>query len=121
AKNTSEIEKLKLAVSQRALQAELDIKAYELVEKTLSLDAAAMRAHGPAAAAIINALTVPPLREGLQNALRAVVTDTMLLKQIDDARQFDLDDALANKQSQVDAESLGIGSGNRSQPSLGLT
>src|SRR5437868_5655599 len=57
-KNTAAIEKLKLAISQRAQQAELDIKAYELVEKTLSLDAAALHAHGPAAAAIVNALTI---------------------------------------------------------------
>jgi len=92
AKNASiEAEKAKIAIAQRSQQAELDIKAYEFVEKTLSLDRAAGKNRGPAAAAIVNALTNPPLRDQLQNALRAGISNPALTKQIDDARQFDIE------------------------------
>lgn len=92
AKNASiEAEKAKIAIAQRSQQAELDIKAYEFVEKTLSLDPAAGKNRGPAAAAIVNALTNPPLRDQLQNALRAGTSNPVLVRQIDDARQFDLE------------------------------
>lgn len=90
-KASAEAEKAKVAIAQRSQQAELDIKAYEFVEKTLSLEPAAGRNRGPAAAAIVNALTNPPLRDQLQSALRAVTTDPALQKQIDDAKQFDLE------------------------------
>jgi hypothetical protein len=84
-----EAEKANRTLAERSQQSQLDIKAYELVEKALSLDAAARKAHGIAAAAIVNALTRPPLREELQNALRAGVNDPGLIRQLDDARQFD--------------------------------
>jgi hypothetical protein len=90
-KASAEAENAKVAIAQRSQQADLDIKAYEFVEKTLSLDPAAGRNRGPAAAAIVNALTNPPLRDQLQSALRAVTTDPALARQIDDAKQFDLE------------------------------
>ena len=90
--NADTLEKIKLEASERAQQSQLDLKAYELVEKTLSLDAAAVKGHGIAAAAIINALTKPPLRSDLLNALRAGSKDEKLIRQIDDAQKFDLEE-----------------------------
>ena len=94
--NANALEKLKLAANERAQQAQLDIKVYELVEKALSLDAVAARGHGVAAAAIINALTNPPLRSQLLNALRAGSRDETLIRQLDEARQFDLESESAH-------------------------
>jgi hypothetical protein len=88
-KAKQEAERANRALAERSQQSQLDIKAYELVEKALSLDPVARKAHGIAAAAIVNALTRPPLRDELQNALRAGVTDPGLIKQLDAARQFD--------------------------------
>jgi hypothetical protein len=88
-KAKQEAERATRVLAERSQQSQLDIKAYELVEKALSLDPVARKAHGIAAAAIVNALTRPPLREELQNALRAGVTDPGLIKQLDAARQFD--------------------------------
>src|SRR5262249_51149341 len=48
-------------LAERSQQSQLDLKAYELVEKALSLESVARRAHARAAAAIVNALTRPPL------------------------------------------------------------
>jgi len=81
----------KLAMEQRSQQSVLDIKAYELVEKTLSLDPASRKEHGIAAAAIVNALTKPPLLDGLQRALRAGIGDPELTRKLDDAQKFDLE------------------------------
>ena len=89
--NATALEMIRLSASERAQQAQLDIKVYELVEKALSLDAAVARGHGVAAAAIINALTKPPLRSQLLSALRAGSKDETLIRQLDEARQFDLE------------------------------
>src|SRR5262249_37170880 len=62
---------------------------FELLEKTISLEGAAAKGHGVAAAAIINALTAPPLRDGFLNALYAASKDEALLKQLDEAKEFD--------------------------------
>lgn len=79
----------KVAMEQKSQQSQLDIKAYELVEKTLSLDPITRQERGIAAAAIVNALTKPPLLDGLQRALRAGIKDTELTKKLDDAQKFD--------------------------------
>ena len=63
-------EETKRVVEVRSQQAQLDIKAYELVERALSLEPAKRQQQALAAAAIVNALTHPPLRDGLQGALR---------------------------------------------------
>jgi hypothetical protein len=88
-KNSQALASLKLAADSRAQQFELDIKVYELVEKTLSLDGPAARGHGVAAAALINALTNPPLRSQLLNALRVGSKDPGLIKELDDTLEFD--------------------------------
>ena len=87
--NSDALEKLRIGLASRAQQSELDIKVYELVEKALSLEGTAARGHGLAAAALINALTVPPLRDQLLNALRAGSKDEALIKQLDDTLKFD--------------------------------
>ena len=87
--NADALAKLKLDSDSRAQQSALDIKVYELVEKALSLDGPSARSHGVAAAALINALTAPPLRGQLLNALRAGATDKTLIQELDDAQTFD--------------------------------
>lgn len=90
--NAAALEKLKLDASNRAQQSELDLKVYDLVEKALTLEGPAARSHGLAAAALINALTVAPLRGELLSALRAGSNDPDLNKQLDAALQFDMAD-----------------------------
>lgn len=87
------VEAAKVAAAERAQQSQFDIKAYELVEKTLILDPTTRKSYGIAAAAIVNALTKAPLRDELQNALRAGVTEPTLVRQLDDSRQFDLENS----------------------------
>jgi hypothetical protein len=87
-----EVEQARREAEQRSMQAQLNIRAYEMVEKALSLDAKLREGHAIAAAAIVNALTQPPLRVGLHNALRAVVTNPELIRKLDAAIQFDLDE-----------------------------
>ena len=89
AKNSEALDTLKYQSEARAQQSALDIKVFELLEKTLSLEGAAAKGHGLAAAAIINALTAPPLRDGFLNALYAASKDEALLKQLDEAKAFD--------------------------------
>jgi hypothetical protein len=89
AKNSDALDTLKAQAEARAQQSALDIKVFELLEKTLSLEGASARGHGIAAAAIINALTLPPLRDGFLNALYAASKDEALLKQLDEAKEFD--------------------------------
>jgi len=88
-KNSEALDTLKYQTEARAQQSALDIKVFELLEKTLSLEGAAAKGHGVAAAAIINALTAPPLRDGFLNALYAASKDEALLKQLDEAKEFD--------------------------------
>jgi len=102
--NATALEMIKLSANERAQQAQLDIKVYELVEKALSLDAASARGHGVAAAAIINSLTNPPLRSQLLNALRAGSKDETLIRQLDEARQFDLESDPAQAPAPPNAE-----------------
>jgi hypothetical protein len=118
ASNAAALEKLRLDASTRAQQSELDLKVYDLVEKALTLEGPTARSHGLAAAALINALTVAPLRGELLSALRAGSTDPELNKQLDDALQFDAADdpglssepsAGANRGSAVDRELDAIG------------
>ena len=80
-------------LAERSQQSQLDLKAYELVEKALSLDPVARKTHARAAAAIVNALTLSPLRDDLLGALRAGISDPELIKELDDARRFDADSA----------------------------
>src|SRR5882672_3766355 len=82
-------QKARVAATERAKQSELDINAYELVEKALSQDPKTGTGHGIAAAAIVNAITKPPLQNELQNALRAGIKDPTLLQKLDNALQFD--------------------------------
>lgn len=88
-RNAEALNTLKFQAEARAQQSALDIKVFELLEKTLSLEGAAAKGHGVAAAAIINALTMPPLRDGFLNALYAASRDQALLKQLDEAKEFD--------------------------------
>lgn len=87
--NTQTLNTLKLQLESRAQQSALDIRVYELVEKALSLEGASAKGHGVAAAALINALTLPPLRDQLLNALRVASKDEALIKELDDTLQFD--------------------------------
>jgi hypothetical protein len=89
ARATQQTESLKVAINQQGQRSQFDIKAYELVEQTLTLGASAQKAHGIAAAAIVNALTLPPLRDELQNALQAGLTDSNAQRRLADARRFD--------------------------------
>jgi hypothetical protein len=88
-RNTETLNTLKLQLESRAQQSALDIRVYELVEKALSLEGAAAKGHGVAAAALINALTLPPLRDQLLNALRVASKDEALIKELDATLQFD--------------------------------
>ena len=88
-RNAETLNTLKLQLESRAQQSALDIRVYELVEKALSLEGAAAKGHGVAAAALINALTLPPLRDQLLNALRVASRDEALIKELDDTLQFD--------------------------------
>src|SRR5262245_66536530 len=88
-RNTETLNALKLQLESRAQQSALDIRVYELVEKALSLEGAAAKGHGVAAAALINALTLPPLRDQLLNALRVASKDEALVKELDATLQFD--------------------------------
>jgi hypothetical protein len=88
-RNTEALNTLKLELESRAQQSALDIRVYELVEKALSLEGAAAKGHGVAAAALINALTLPPLRDQLLNALRVASKDEALIKELDATLQFD--------------------------------
>lgn len=98
---TNLLESAKLADTERSERAEMNIKAYELVERTLSIDPALRKqGHGIAAAAIINALTEPPLRNDLQNALSAGITDLESITAIDKARRFDAEDSFLNSKKQ---------------------
>lgn len=86
-----QVEQVQAALQARGQQSEFDIKAYELVERALSMEGTGRLAHSLAAAAIVSALTQPPLQHELLNALRAGTTDPGLVRKLDDARQFDLD------------------------------
>ena len=88
-RNADALNTLKLELESRAQQSALDIRVYELVEKALSLEGTAARGHGVAAAALINALTLPPLRDQLLNALRVGSRDEALIKELDATLQFD--------------------------------
>jgi len=88
-RNTETLNTLKLQLESRAQQSALDIRVYELVEKALSLEGSSAKGHGVAAAALINALTLPPLRDQLLNALRVASKDEALIKELDDTLQFD--------------------------------
>lgn len=88
-RNTDTLNTLKLQLETRAQQSALDLRVYELVEKALSLEGAAAKGHGVAAAALINALTLPPLRDQLLNALRVASKDEALIKELDATLQFD--------------------------------
>jgi hypothetical protein len=88
-RNTETLNTLKLQLESRAQQSALDIRVYELVERALSLEGAAAKGHGVAAAALINALTLPPLRDQLLNALRVASKDEALIKELDATLQFD--------------------------------
>lgn len=88
-RNSETLNTLKLQLESRAQQSALDIRVYELVEKALSLEGAAAKGHGVAAAALINALTLPPLRDQLLNALRVASKDEALIKELDATLQFD--------------------------------
>lgn len=87
--NSQTLNTLKLQLESRAQQSALDIRVYELVERALSLEGAAAKGHGVAAAALINALTLPPLRDQLLNALRVASKDEALIKELDATLQFD--------------------------------
>jgi hypothetical protein len=88
-RNSETLNTLKLQLESRAQQSALDIRVYELVERALSLEGAAAKGHGVAAAALINALTLPPLRDQLLNALRVASKDEALIKELDATLQFD--------------------------------
>ncbi len=88
-RNADALDRVKLELDTRAQQSALDIRVYELVEKALSLEGAAAKGHGVAAAALINALTLPPLRDQLLNALRVASKDEALIKELDATLQFD--------------------------------
>jgi hypothetical protein len=88
-RNAEALNTLKLQLESRAQHSALDIRVYELVEKALSLEGAAAKGHGVAAAALINALTLPPLRDQLLNALRVASKDEALIKELDATLQFD--------------------------------
>jgi len=87
--NAEALSALKFNADTQAQRAELDIKVYELVEKALSAEGPAAKGHGVAAAALINALTMPPLRSQLLNALSAGTQDPELKKQLDEMQRFD--------------------------------
>lgn len=96
AKNTTALDQLKAQTEQmraqaevRARQTDLDLKVYELVEKALSLSGAEAQGHGVAAAAMINALTDSPLRDQLLHALRVGSKDPVLVRQLQEAEEFD--------------------------------
>jgi hypothetical protein len=88
-RNSEALNTLKLQIESRAQQSALDIRVYELVEKALSLEGPSAKGHGVAAAALINALTLPPLRDQLLNALRVASKDEALIKELDATLQFD--------------------------------
>ena len=90
--NSTALEKLKVNASVQAQQNDIELKVYDLVEKALTLEGPSARAHGLAAAALINALTPPPLRGELLSALRAGSTDPTLNQELDQTLEFDSSD-----------------------------
>src|SRR5262245_41020460 len=87
--NADALKELELRAKQQLEQHELELKVFDLLEKTLALEGAAATGRGLAAAAIINALIPPPLRDGYLNALYAGSKDEALIKQLDDIKKLD--------------------------------
>src|SRR5262245_52675705 len=65
----ADVERLRAEGEQRTQQSQSDVRAYELVEKTLSSFPAFREGQWFAAVAMVNALTKQPLLFELQNAL----------------------------------------------------
>jgi hypothetical protein len=82
AENAGQLEALKIQIAQKAQESDLAIKIYDVVEKALSVEGAASRGHGLAAAAMVTALTKPPLTDDLMRALRYGSQDEALQKQL---------------------------------------
>lgn len=82
----------KRASEERLRESQITIEVYRLVEKALSNETNSRPAQEKAAAAIVNALTKPPLRDELMGALSAATSDSKLGKQLDAVRAFDLDE-----------------------------
>jgi hypothetical protein len=122
----AEVERLKAESDQRTQQSQSDVKAYELVEKTLSGFPAFREGQWFATVAMLNALTKPPLLNELQNALLTVECSELadrvrkrceeFLKKLEAAQQFDIDSALPNN-----AEAPPAAGRSRSEPVSGLT
>jgi hypothetical protein len=97
----ADIEQARVAIEQKTAQSQLDIKAYEFVERTLSLAPTDRNLHGSAAAAIVNSLTQEPLRGALQNALFAVLTDPKVREQLKNSLEFDMNNTWPNSSGGV--------------------
>jgi hypothetical protein len=117
-RNTETLNTLKLELESRAQQSALDIRVYELVEKALSLEGPAAKGHGVAAAALINALTLPPLRDQLLNALRVASKDEALIKELDATLQFDAQSDEGRSPSTGGAPGQSSSRLDRTEPSL---
>jgi len=117
-RNSEALNTLKLQMESRAQQSALDIRVYELVEKALSLEGPAAKGHGVAAAALINALTMPPLRDQLLNALRVASKDEALIKELDATLQFDAQSDDGRSPSTSGAPGASSSRFDRTEPAL---
>lgn len=92
------IDAARVKLDEQGQQYQVDLKVYELVERAIAKQKADDDRQERAAAAMVESLTREPLRSDLKNVLRAHTADKDLIRQIDNANQFDTEDPLPTRQ-----------------------